>query len=348
MRHITALDPSELSQCLASIGQPSCRTRQIYHWIYRRGAISFEQMTNLPKSLREKIKERLSFSFQQIVKVLTSKDGTQKFLLLLTDGSVIEAVAIREKRRLTLCLSTQAGCRQGCTFCVTGQIPFHRSLLHHEISDQALVVSNYLRPKKVTNLVLMGMGEPLDDYPQTIKAIKTLIDPYLGAFPPRRITLSTVGLIPGIDELGKENLGIKLAVSLNASNDKTRDALMPVNRRFPLADLKACLLRYPLPSRQGITIEYCLIRGINDSRSCATGLAGLLKGMKRQVKVNLIPYNQNPLLPFYPTTQECLDRFQKCLSENGILSTIRKSKGGDIMAACGQLGYQHNCGQKPV
>lgn len=342
MRHITALDPSELSAYLASIGEPPYRMRQIYHWIYRKGALSFDQMTNLPNALREMIKGSLSFSFPEIVKVLTSKDGTQKFLLLLTDGAMIETVAIREQRRLTLCISTQAGCRQGCAFCVTGRIRFRRSLLHHEISDQVLVVSNYLRPEKVTNIVLMGMGEPLDNYTQTIRGIKALIDPDLGAFHPGRITLSTVGIIPGIDKLGRERLGIKLAISLNAPNDKIRDALMPVNRRFPLADLKACLLRYPLPPRQRVTLEYCLIRGINDNLSCASGLTGFLKGIKRKVKVNLIPYNQNPVLPFCPAAQESLSRFQKYLSENDILATIRKSKGGDIMAACGQLGYQNN------
>lgn len=340
MRYINELDPIELSEFIASCCQPPFRLQQIYHWLYKEGIDSFEQMLNLPKPFRDKLKDHFLFSFPQVAEVLTSKDGTQKFLLCLADGAMIETVVIRDKGRLTLCLSTQVGCRQGCSFCVTGKIGFHRSLEHYEISDQVLVVSNYLKPRKITHLVFMGMGEPLDNYLQTVRAIKTLIDPERGGFHPRRITLSTVGFVPGIYQLGREKLGIKLAVSLNAPTDKIRNALMPVNRNYPLSDLMECMRNYPLPQGQKITIEYCLIRGLNDSYNCAVILTSLLQSIKGRVKVNLIPYNENPILPFQSPTMECLERFQTRLVEKGILAFIRKSKGKDILAACGQLGYQ--------
>ena len=340
MRLITELEPKALSRFLVSIGQPTFRTKQIYQWIYRQGVDSFAQMRNLPKALRTKLEENFSIKWPQVMKILTSSDGTRKFLLLLKDGARIETVLIRDQRRLTLCVSTQAGCRQGCGFCVTGKIGFRRSLLHHEISDQVLAVSQWLKSEKITHLVLMGMGEPLDNYNETIKAIKTWIDPERGGFHPRRITLSTVGLIPEIDRLGKEDLGIKLAISLNAPSDRIRNALMPVNQRFPLSDVIGCLKKYPLSPRQKITLEYCLIRGINDSHSCAEMLSALLKGLKSRVKVNLIPYNENPALPFKAPTTESLQRFRMCLMDKGISTLIRKSKCKDILAACGQLGYE--------
>ncbi len=339
MRYINELDPTELAEFVASCCQPPFRLQQIYHWLYKEGIYSFEQMLNLPKPLRDKLKNRFLLSFPKVAEVLTSKDGTQKFLLCLTDGAMIETVIISDKGRSTLCLSTQVGCRQGCSFCVTGKIGFSRSLRHHEISDQFLVISNYLKPSKIDNLVFMGMGEPLDNYPQTIRAIKTLIDPERGGVHPRRITLSTVGFVPGIYQLGKEKLGINLAISLNAPTDKIRNALMPVNRNYPLSDLMESIRNYPLLPGQKITIEYCLVRGINDSYNCAAILASLLQCLKGRVKVNLIPYNENPVLPFQAPAIECLERFQGYLVEKGILAFIRKSKGRDILAACGQLGY---------
>ena len=253
---------------------------------------------------------------------------------------MIESVVIKDKGRSTLCLSTQVGCRQGCSFCVTGKIGFHRSLRHYEISDQVLVASHCLKQKKISHLVFMGMGEPLDNYLQTIRAIKTLIDPERAGFHPGRITLSTVGFVPGIYQLGKENLGVKLAISLNAPTDKIRNALMPVNRNYPLSDLMECMRNYPLSSGQKITLEYCMIRGLNDSYKCSVTLASLLQCLKGRVKVNLIPYNENPILPFQAPTMESLEIFQSGLVEKGILTFIRKSKGRDILAACGQLGYQ--------
>ncbi len=282
----------------------------------------------------------ISFSFPKIVKVLTSEDGTQKFLIELADSRIVETVAIKEKGRLTLCLSSQIGCRQGCVFCVTGKIAFQRSLLHHEISDQLLVVSRFLNPQRVTHIVIMGMGEPFDNYSQVIQAVKTIIDESRGGISPRRITLSTAGIIPGIDGLGKERLGIKLAVSLNAPNDSIRNALMPVNRRYPLKDLLSSLRNYQYITGERITLEYCMIRGINDSLNCAMALLALLKGSKKGIKVNLIPYNCNPLLPFCETTEKSLRRFHIYLTGHGVLATVRKSKGADILAACGQLGYQ--------
>jgi 23S rRNA (adenine2503-C2)-methyltransferase len=340
MRYINELDPIELSEFISSCSQPPYRLHQIYNWLYKEGIDSFQGMSNLPKPFRDKLNDHFLLSFPKVAEVLTSKDGTQKFLFRLKDGAMIETVLIRDKGRLTLCLSTQAGCRQGCSFCLTGKIGFFRSLRHHEISDQVLVVSNFLKPKKITHLVFMGMGEPLDNYLQTIRAIKTLTDPERGGFHPRRITLSTVGFVPGIYQLGKEKLGIKMAISLNAPTDKIRNALMPVNRNNPLSDLMEGMRNYPLPHGQKITIEYCLIRGLNDSHNCATILASLLQCLKGRVKVNLIPYNENPILPFQAPTMESLDRFQTCLVEKGILAFIRKSKGKDILAACGQLGYQ--------
>jgi len=340
MRCITALAADELTGWFASLGQPTFRTRQVYHCLYRQGVCSFDEMHTLPMDLREGLKGHFVLSSLNCREIRQSRDGTRKFLFSLQDGALIETVAIREGRRLTLCLSTQSGCRQGCQCCVTGTIGFKRSLQHHEITDQVLDVTRSVNQERVTNIVLMGMGEPLDNYDQTIRAVKGLIDPDRCGFHPRHITLSTVGIIPGIDRLAMENLGIRLAVSLNAPTDRIRDALMPINRKYPIGALMACLRWYPIPPRQRITIEYCLIRGMNDSHTCAIDLALLLRDMRDRITVNLIPYNQNPFLPFQAPEKECVEYFQAYLAEKGMMAFIRKSRGSDILAACGQLGAQ--------
>lgn len=339
MKHITSLEPSKLEEIVKLHNQPPYRVKQIFQWIYKKRVYSFDDMSNLPQYLREGLKGEISFSFPRVVDCLTSEDGTQKFLIQLSDGGLIESVAIKEEGRLTLCVSSQIGCRQLCAFCLTGKLGYKRSLLHHEISDQIIVTSPHLASSMITNVVIMGMGEPLDNYREVIKAVKTMTDKDRLNISPKGITLSTAGIVPGINALGKEGLGIKLAVSLNAPNDKIRNALMPVNRRFPLSKLFASLKEYPLQPRERITLEYCMIRGINDTSKCALYLIKNLRGLKGRIKINLIPFNRSPLLPFLPTTPEALERFHKCLTEHGILATVRKSKGGDILAACGQLGY---------
>ncbi|MGA1843086.1 MAG: 23S rRNA (adenine(2503)-C(2))-methyltransferase RlmN [bacterium] len=345
MRCITALTTGELTTLFASWGHPPFRTRQVHHCLYRQGVCSFDEMHTLPIDLRDRLKGHCTLSSLHCREIRQSRDGTRKFLFSLHDEALIETVAIREGDRLTLCLSTQSGCRQGCKFCVTGTLGFQRSLQHHEISDQVLEVMRSVKQERVTNIVLMGMGEPLDNYDQTIHAVKSLIDPDRFGFHPRRITLSTVGIIPGIDRLATENLGIRLAVSLNAPTDRIRDALMPINRTYPLGPLRACLRRYPVPPRQRITIEYCVIRGINDSHTCAVDLTSLLRAMRDRIAVNLIPYNANPFLPFQAPERECVEYLQAYLEEKGMMAFIRKSRGADILAACGQLGAQ--CREMP-
>jgi 23S rRNA (adenine2503-C2)-methyltransferase len=270
------------------------------------------------------------------LQVEKSEDGTQKFLFELEDGNRIESVLIPEKKRLTLCLSTQAGCAMGCRFCLTGKMGLKRSLTTAEILNQILAVRETLPDNmSITNIVLMGMGEPLANYENILKAIGLMTHPEAFKFSSRRVTLSTVGLVPELEQLAKEITRFRLAISLNASDEETRSRLMPINRRHPLKKLLELCRKFPLPPRARITFEYVLLEGENDFPEDAKRLLKLLKGIPS--KINLIPLNEAPGIPYKKPSEERIRQFQEILMEGGLTAIVRASKGADISAACGQL-----------
>jgi 23S rRNA (adenine2503-C2)-methyltransferase len=325
--------PDELEQLMLEWGEPAYRGRQIFSELHRRGVLDPWAMTELPKSLRQ----RLEASHSEEVRRLHSLDGlTSKLLLRLHDGQEIEAVEMNTASsggRKTICVSTQAGCAMGCVFCVTGQFGFARNLDAGEIVEQVLRFNGHEQP--VTNVVFMGMGEPLANYEESLRAVRLLIHPdglHLGA---RRITVSTSGLVPQIYRLAHERLQIGLAISLHAANDELRSRLMPVNRRWPIAEVLQAADAYFAGTGRRVSFEYTLMADVNDSDAHADELAHLLHG--RHSHVNLIPLNptEDPSL-HAPTMQRAL-RFESRLREAGIAATIRINRGRDILAACGQL-----------
>lgn len=327
----------ELENFLISSGKEKYRASQILHWVYQKGISDLDKITNLSKSLRHQLKEIFFISEFRPVEIEVSKDGTRKFLFQLADKYFIETVLIPEKGHQTICISTQVGCPLGCRFCLSGKKGFIRNLKVSEIVNQVCAVKQYLGNSRVKmNLVLMGMGEPLANFNNTLKALKIFLSPWGLQFSHRKVTLSTAGLIPEMEKLGRE-IQVNLAVSLNASDNQTRDFLMPINKRYPLNNLLKACFHYPLPPRKRITFEYNLIKGINDSKEDAKKLAKLVKDIR--CKVNLIPFNPTSDIEFERPDIEAILTFQKILHSYGISALIRKSKGGDIHAACGQLSY---------
>ncbi len=326
----------ELENLLSSFGKERYRAHQILRWLYQKGIQTIDEMTNLSKSLRQELNRIAFLSHLSLIRSEESQDGTKKFLFELQDGGRIESVLIPERKRLTLCISTQVGCAMGCRFCLTGKMGFKRNLTLSEILNQILGVRKTLLPEEsITNIVLMGMGEPLANYQNTIHAIQLITNPEAFNFSYRRVTLSTVGLLPELEELAKEKIRFRLAISLNASDEKTRDHLMPINRRYPLREILKVCRNFPLHRRDRITFEYVLIEGENDSVKDAKKLIRLLRGIPS--KVNLIPLNEAPEIPYRRPSEEKVRRFQEILMEGGLTAIIRKSKGADISAACGQL-----------
>jgi 23S rRNA (adenine2503-C2)-methyltransferase len=330
------LSPSELIEFLASSGKERYRSTQMLRWLYQQGVQSFEEMTNLSKRFRQELSQISFISLLRPVCVEKAGDGTKKFLFQLEDGNRIESVLIPDKTRLTLCVSTQVGCAFGCRFCLTGKTGWKRDLKVSEILNQILAVRKMLPEKtSITNIVLMGMGEPLANYQNTLKATALMAHPDAFRFSSRRITLSTVGLLPELEEVLKEKTPFRLAISLNASDEKTRTYLMPVNRRYPLSEVLALCREFPLQGRIRITFEYVLVEGINDSSQDAKRLLRILKGIPS--KVNLIPLNEAPEIPFRKPSEERIKRFQEILMQGGLTTIVRNSKGLEISAACGQL-----------
>jgi 23S rRNA (adenine2503-C2)-methyltransferase len=265
-----------------------------------------------------------------------STDGTKKFLFQLEDGNLIESVLIFDKSRVTFCASTQVGCAFGCRFCLTGKKGWKRNLMVSEIVNQILAARETLTDgSSITNIVLMGMGEPLANYDNTLKAIELMVHPEAFKFSSRRVTLSTVGLLPELERLSKEKISFRLAISLNASNEETRTFLMPVNHRYPLKKLLEVCRRFPLRPRTRITFEYVLVEGINDTSQDAKRLLKLLGGIPS--KINLIPLNEAPGIPFKKPSDRKVREFQEILLKGGFTAIVRASKGADISAACGQL-----------
>lgn len=326
----------ELNSLIVSFGKERYRTIQILRWLYQNSVKSIDEMTNLSKEFRQNLNEVAFISRLNILKVEESKDGTKKFLLGLNDGNKIESVLIPDKKRLTLCISTQIGCAMGCKFCLTGKMGLKRNLTLSEILNQILIVKESLNGKSsITNIVMMGMGEPLNNYENCINSIEIITYQEAFNFSSRKITLSTVGLIPELERLSKEKIRFRLAISLNASNDEVRNYLMPINRIYPIKEILSVCKKFPLRPRERITFEYVLLEGENDSPSDAKDLVNLLKGIPS--KINLIPLNEAPEIPFKRPSEERIRKFQKILLDNGLTAIVRTSKGNDISAACGQL-----------
>jgi 23S rRNA (adenine2503-C2)-methyltransferase len=326
----------ELTAFLTERKHPSYRAQQIRQWLFQKRVTSFAEMTNLSRELRDELEEHFSISRLRMVRQVESADGTVKFLFGLVDGASIESVLIPETRRLTLCISTQVGCGFGCAFCATALLGLKRNLTASEIVDQVIEASRILREEqRITHVVLMGMGEPLANYAQTTKALEIITDGERGlGISPRRVTLSTVGLVPQIEKLMAETR-VNLAVSLHAASEQLRGELMPVNRKYSLKQLLDCCRSLPIPRRKRITFEYVLLGGVNDSEQDARELVRLLQGIP--AKVNIIPFNPHPGSRYVRPTGERISRFQNLLHDAGVQVNVRRPRGDDIQAACGQL-----------
>ncbi len=329
----------EIEAFVAEQGKEKYRARQIMKWIYQQGASSFEEMTNLSKEFRAEMAKKARIGSLEIVRTETSEDTTKKILFRLEDGLLVESVLIPGAGHWTLCVSTQAGCRMGCAFCFTARSGFHRNLRPSEIVDQ--VVQAKFRTEEgrgINNLVLMGMGEPLDNYDSVLKAIAIITSDYGLSLSTRKITLSTCGIAPGIERLGRES-AVNLAVSLNAPDDRRRSELMPINRKYPIEALVRACKSYPMPRRRRITFEYILIAGVNDSPADAKLLVKTFGGLR--CKFNLIAFNEFPGSPFKAPDPKAIEAFRKVLVDHHFTAVLRQSRGKDILAACGQLSGKH-------
>jgi len=325
----------ELAVILEDLGQTPYRLDQVLNWAYVRTVPDFSGMTNLSAGLREKLSDILDLDPLTLVDRKRSRDGTEKLLLSLEDGELVETVLIQEKGYMTQCLSTQAGCGMGCTFCESARDGLSRDLTRGEIIAQVATASRVLgNRRRLRNLVFMGMGEPLKNLDEVVPSLEIILDSRGFDFSPRRVTISTCGWVPGIKRLSDEGLGVNLAISLNAGDDGTRTEIMPVNRIYSIKDLIKAAREYLLNNRQRITFEYVLIDGLNDSDDDAMKVAGLLKGIP--CKVNLIPCSETSA-GYMPSGEARSTAFQKVLLDSGILATVRSSRGSEIGAACGQL-----------
>ncbi len=344
---------------LAHLGEKPYRARQLFRWLHQKGAASLEEMTDLPRELRARLAERFALHTLTRAEEHRSSDGTIKWKWRTVDGRFIESVymphvgndgeegegpAPKNRERRTLCVSTQVGCAVGCTFCMTGTMGLSRNLGPGEIADQVHRANRRLvelgegrGPRPLTNLVFMGMGEPLHNFESLKLALELLLCEDGPNFSHRHVTVSTSGLVPQLRRLGEET-GVKLAVSLNATTDAQRDALMPVNRRYPLAELLAACRAFPMKQGRRITFEYVLLGGVNDSDEDAARLARLLRDIP--AKVNLIPYNANPGLGFAAPAPDRVEAFRDLLVQRHVTAVVRKNRGQDIAAACGQLAAE--------
>jgi 23S rRNA (adenine2503-C2)-methyltransferase len=338
--NLLGLNLAELEDFAVSHGQPRYRGRQLYHGIYARRVWDFAGLTDLNREFRESLSSLHQITYPEVQREFRSHDGSVRYLFRLGDGNSIETVSMPEENRTTLCLSSQVGCALDCRFCFTALLGAKRNLTAGEIIGQVLAVSaaQSLAHTARLNLVFMGMGEPLLNLPQVLKAVKILADSKGVGVALRRITVSTVGITPRIEELAREPMRPKLALSLNASSEEQRSALMPINKKYPLAELLRVCRAYPLRPWERLTFEYVLLAGFNDSDADARRVAGLLRGLR--AKVNLIPYNSGPELPYRPPPLERVLAFQQILTDRRIPAFIRISRGQDIRAACGQLSLE--------
>ncbi len=338
---LVGLSREELRAALALLGEPAFRADQLWHWIYHRGATDFARMTTLAKALREKLGMEFRVGRPEVARDLRSADDTRKWLLRFEDGNEAETVLIPEEDRGALCVSSQVGCTLTCSFCHTGTQKLVRNLTAAEIVGQVLMardrIGEWPAPREgrlLSNIVLMGMGEPLFNYDNVAKALKIVMDGEGIAISKRRITLSTAGVAPTIGRVGRE-LGVKLAVSLHAARDELRDELVPINRKYPLKELFKALREYPADNARRITFEYVMLKGVNDSDADAKELVRLVRGLP--AKFNLIPFNPWPGARYECSEDKTMARFSGLLNEAGYSAPIREPRGRDILAACGQL-----------
>src|SRR5579864_8299928 len=345
---------SELRDFCESLGEPAYRGGQIYHAMYAQRKFDIQEMTNLPAALRRRLASQTQITLPVIRQRYASQDGSIRYLLALSDRSdggadnkqrvSVEAVFMPSQGRQTICISTQAGCAVDCQFCLTAQLGLIRNLTAAEIIGQVLVAlkdagsSVGVTHSVQTNIVLMGQGEPLLNFEAVMQALRILLDPEGIGISPKHVTLSTSGIVPGIERLGKEKVRPKLAISLNASNDPQRDALMPINRKYPLKVLLEACRNYPLRPWEHLTFEYVLLGGLNDSADDARRVVRLL-GKLTRVKVNLIPWNPGDL-PYRESSPEAIEVFRQSLTDRGVRAFVRYSRGRDVMAACGQLALK--------
>lgn len=356
MAHLLSLIPSDPPQIPHALdlslidwqkwfrekGWPPYGALQIYQWLFQKEVTDPSCFTNLSTSIRNILAGEFRWELPKIESQLASQDGSQKLLLQTRDGLLFEMVLMLYDNRITLCMSSQVGCRMGCTFCQTGKMGFKRNLSTGEILSQLIWANQLLKKdpelKKVSNIVFMGMGEPLDNYEAVIAACRVLIDPQGAGLSSSRVTISTSGLVPEIIRLGQE-LPLRLAISLHNASEEKRSKIMPINRKYSLAELKNALLQYPASKRHGITFEYVMIHGENDSIADAKKLVHFLHGLK--AKVNLIPFNHFPGVSMQRSEEESIRNFQLYLSDRSIPAPIRYSRGQDVSGGCGQLAAKH-------
>ena len=345
---LSELEREALELALEARGHARFHAGQIFQWLYRRGVTDPAAMTDLSRQLRDTLAAAFRVSTPALLAREKSVDGTEKFLLRLGDGKTIESVFIPDTPAMTFCISTQVGCAMACAFCLTGKMGLARNLTAGEIVGQVRLLANVLDLRDTSfNIVLMGMGEPLHNYDETMKALRILADRNGFGVAPRRITLSTVGLLPQLERLASEPVMPNLAISLHAPTDAQRGELVPINKRYGVADIIAVCKRFPLKRRSRITFEYVLLAGVNDRPEDARRLAKLLAGVKS--KVNLIPLNAAAGIPFDRPADAAVNRFGQILAQHGLTVSVRKSRGRDIRAACGQLiveGQRKSAGQQ--
>jgi 23S rRNA (adenine2503-C2)-methyltransferase len=333
---LASLELPELEQALVRLGHPRFHGRQIFQWIHRRGVTDFALMSDLSREMRGQLAEAFDILTPEVMRTERSADGTTKLLLRLADGKQIESVFIPDTPSQTFCISTQVGCAMKCAFCLTGKMGIDRNLTAGEIAGQVRVLARELRMLDVRfNIVLMGMGEPLHNYEATMKALRILNDEHGLAISARRITLSTVGVLPALERLATEPVMPNLAISLHSTTEEQRDMLVPINRKYGLKELLDACRRFPVKRRERITFEYVMLNELNDTPEDARRLVRLLHGIRG--KVNLLPLNEAAGIPFDRPSDERVNRFARILSEHGVTVSVRKSRGRDIRAACGQL-----------
>ena len=339
MQDIKELSLEELKEQIKVMGWPAFHAQQIFSWVYVFAVEDFSRMTNLPEELRAALAKKFSLKSMNLIERKDSADGTAKLLLKLNDGNLIEAVSIPSQKRITGCISTQAGCKFGCFFCASGQKGFKRNLSAAEIIDQVIYLKRNLGPKKLTHIVFMGVGEPLDNYDNVLEAARRINSPHGLKIGARRITISTCGIIPGITRLAKERMQIELSISLHAADDATRLRLLPINKKYPIKGLISACRQYILETNRQVTFEYILISGVNSSLQSAKNLITILKGLN--CKVNLIPANPVKGLEVSPADKKESVDFKDLLVKSGLIVTLRRPRGQDIDAACGQLRLKY-------
>lgn len=341
---IKSLDESGLQELLAELGEPSFRRTQLVRWLYLHRARSFEEMSDLPAGLRQRLTEKLALPFPEVLERQVARDGTRKYLLRLGDGTTVETVGLPASDRLTVCFSTQAGCGMGCSFCATGASGLTRSLGAGEMIDQLAVVTEDFA-ERVTNAVAMGQGEPFANYERVLGALRLMNSPHALGIGARHLTVSTCGLLPGIERFAGESEQFTLAVSLHSAVQTTRDALMPGVRGYPLRRLRAALVSYAERTGRRPSLEYALIQGVNDTGAELQALVDYCRGML--IHVNLIPANPVAGASFSRSPDARVAEFERVLARAGVETSVRAERGTDIDAACGQLRQHHEDGRAP-